>query len=94
LPKFGYQASFTPFPAGDRRRSRTRDGLPRGSGTAVTEPDQGYRNLQSADLGRAWWEEYGDDDHWFFDLRREPCQRAFQDEHHISQGINLGPDLH
>ena len=48
--------------------------------------------LQLTDLGRAWWEEYGDDGYWFFDLREGSCQRALQDEYHISRGIKLGPD--
>ena len=91
-PKLGYQASFTPTQLMNARATARTRGV-----RVVPEPPgldgiRDFNTLQSTDLGRAWWEEYGEGGYWFFDLREGSCQRAFQDEYHTSRGINLGPD--
>ena len=91
-PKLGYQASFTPTQLMNARATARTRGV-----RVVPEPPgldgiRDFNTLQSTDLGRAWWEEYGEGGYWFFDLRRESVQRTFQDEYHTSRGINLGPD--
>ena len=51
-----------------------------------------FNTLHATEQGRAYWEEYGEESWWHFDLRDESKQRVILDAYLKRKKINLGPE--
>ena len=67
-------------------------------GYADVDPPDGlaqitdFNTLHATEQGRAYWEEYGEEHWWHFDLRKASKQRAILDAYLKRKRINLGPE--
>jgi len=52
-----------------------------------------FNTLHATEQGRAYWEEYGEEGWWHFDLRPPSRQRKVLDAYLKRKRINLGPEL-